>query len=341
MTAIENLEKLLRVRPKKWLVTGAAGFIGSNLVERLLELDQQVVGLDNFSTGYPHNLIDLEKEAGRKWERFKFIEADIQDLSACRKACDGADIILHQAALGSVPRSIDDPIGSTRSNVEGFLHMLVAARDCGAKRFVYASSSAVYGDCPDSPKFEQNIGRALSPYAVTKYVNELYADVFALSYGVESVGLRYFNVFGKRQDPNGAYAAVIPRWMDAFLKGERPIIYGDGQTTRDFCYIENVVDANLLAGAGDDPRAINNVFNIACGDSTSLLELCGIIRGSVAGCKLDAQAIEPVFEDFRKGDIRHSLADISRAREFLGYEPVFSVKQGMEVTAKWYVNRSL
>ncbi len=339
MRVNEELEKKLRSRPQKWLVTGAAGFIGSNLVERLLKIDQHVVGLDNLSTGHRHNLIDVEKEVGPKWERFTFIEADIRELEACRKACDGAEIILHQAALGSVPRSIKDPISTARSNIDGFIHMLVAARDCGARRFVYASSSSVYGDCPDSPKIENNIGRALSPYAVSKYVDELYAGVFSLTYGVESIGLRYFNVFGKRQDPNGAYAAVIPRWMDAFLNGKQPVIYGDGKTARDFCYIENVINANLLAATAADPSAVDKVFNIACGRSTSLSELYTIIRNSVAAYKPEVLSIEPIFEGFRKGDVRHSLADVSMAKGLLGYEPAFNVEQGIEKTAEWYVKR--
>lgn len=337
MPGFKDLEKVLKNKPKKWLVTGAAGFIGSNLVETLLHLGQEVVGLDNLSTGYYHNLSDLEKEVGEKWAHFTFLEADIQDLDGCRKGCEGVDFILHQAALGSVPGSIDDPIGTTRSNVAGFVNMLVAANESGAKRFVYASSSSVYGDNPVLPKAENNLGRALSPYAVTKCVNELYADVFALSYGMECVGLRYFNVFGKRQDPQGAYAAVIPRWMDAFINGKQPIIYGDGQTTRDFCYIENVVSANLLAATTENLDAVNEVFNIACGESTSLLALCNIIRNSIAVYIPEARPIEPVFEDFRKGDIFHSVADISKAKNLLGYEPALSVEAGMEETAKWYV----
>lgn len=339
MSKINHIQADLRANPKKWLITGVAGFIGSSLLEALLDLGQTVIGLDDFSTGHQANLDDVEKQLGTAaWKRFHFIEGDIRNISDCRKACNGADYVLHQAALGSVPRSIDDPITTNQCNVDGFVHMLVAARDAGVKRFVYAASSSTYGDHPALPKVENQIGRPLSPYAVTKYVNELYADVFATTYGLESIGLRYFNVFGRRQDPEGAYAAVIPKWIGAFLNGQQPLINGDGETSRDFCYIDNVVEANLLAAAATNQEAINKVYNVAYGRRTTLNELFDMIKQGLLPFRPELESIEPVYGPPRKGDVRHSLADIALAQTLLGYEPKFDVKQGMTKTVAWFVN---
>jgi UDP-N-acetylglucosamine 4-epimerase len=320
------------------LITGVAGFIGSNLLEALLLAGQKVVGLDNFSTGKQKNLDAVHSSVGPEaWSCFRFHKGDIRDLDDCRAACKGVDFALHQAALGSVPRSIEDPILTNQSNIDGFLNMLVAARDAKVKRFVYAASSSTYGDHPGLPKVEDKIGRPLSPYAVTKYVNELYADVFARTYGMESIGLRYFNVFGKRQDPEGAYAAVIPKWMGQLLRKEAPVVNGDGETSRDFCYIDNVVQANCLSALSTESSAVNRVYNIAFGERTSLNELFASIRAGVAASLPEVQAIEPYYGPERAGDVRHSLADISLARKYLGYAPEVDVKKGMEMTVKWYV----
>ena len=341
MSKIDEVINQLKTYPKKWLITGVAGFIGSNLLEELLRLGQTIVGLDNFSTGKPENLEDVRKEVGRdKWKKFLFIEADIRNLDDCLKACEGVDFVLHQAALGSVPRSIDDPIKTNQSNIDGFLNMVVASRDMEVRRIVYAASSSTYGDHPDLPKVEDRIGRPLSPYAVTKYVNELYADVFAKTYGLECIGLRYFNVFGKRQDPNGAYAAVIPKWINAILKGERLVIYGDGETSRDFCYIDNAVQANLLAAKSSNPEALNKVYNVAYGERTTLNQLFQLIKNNLVSYKADIVTIKPQYEPFRKGDVRHSLADISRANALLGYEPRYDVEVGMKETLEWYARNS-
>jgi UDP-N-acetylglucosamine 4-epimerase len=311
----------LQQTPKTWLVTGCAGFIGSNLLERLLRLGQNVVGLDNFSTGFRHNLDQVEEAVGPEpWTQFRFIEGDIRDLDTCRRACEGADIVLHQAALGSVPRSIDDPVTSHASNVTGYLNMLVAARDAKVGRFVYAASSAAYGDSPALPKVEEVIGNPLSPYAAGKFMNELYAGVFARCYGMETIGLRYFNVFGPRQDPDGAYAAVIPKWIAAMLRGETVYINGDGATARDFCYIENVVQVNLLAGLVRNPAALNQVYNVALNDPEFV---CG----------------DPTYRDFRPGDVRFSRADIAKAKRLLGYRPTHRVREGLERAIDWYVAR--
>lgn len=322
--------------PRRWLVTGAAGFIGSNLVETLLRLDQEVVGLDNFSTGHSRNLDEVRAAVGDRAERFHFIEGDIRDLDTCRAACDGVGLVLHQAALGSVPRSLADPITSNASNVTGFLNVLVAARDAGVRRLVYAASSSTYGDHPGLPKVEDVIGRPLSPYAVTKYVNELYASVFQRSYGLETVGLRYFNVFGRRQDPAGAYAAVIPRWVANLLNGEPCRINGDGETSRDFCYIENVVQANLLA-ATVDTGATDQVYNVAVGERTTLNSLFRMIRDGLAEHDPEIAGAEPEYRAFRPGDVRHSLADISKARAQLGYAPTHSVREALGEALLWYV----
>lgn len=313
-------------------MTGVAGFIGSNLLEELLKLDQPVVGLDNFSTGHPANL-DKVKElvTPEQWARFSFIEGDIQNLATCAEACGGVELVLHQAALGSVPRSITHPIRSHESNVSGFLNMLVAARDAGVKRFVYASSSSVYGDDPSLPKREETVGKPLSPYTATKAINEIYADVFARTYGLPTVGLRYFNVFGPRQDPNGPYAAVIPLWMAALLKGEPVFINGDGTTSRDFCFVANAVQANLLAATTGNPEALNQVYNIAVGERTTLNELFELTRSQVNAHGHDARNQTPVYREFRPGDVPHSLADISKARKLLGYAPQYRVADGLEL----------
>jgi len=336
---IDTVQDEIRRQPRSWLVTGAAGFIGSNLVERLLSLGQRVIGLDNFSTGYRHNLDDVRACVGEEaWARFEFIDGDIRDLDTCRRACDGVDYVLHQAALGSVPRSLADPIATNASNVTGFLNMLVAARDAKVKRFVYAASSSTYGDHPGLPKVEDKIGRPLSPYAVTKYVNELYADVFQRSYGIECVGLRYFNVFGRRQDPNGAYAAVIPKWVGQLLAGERCRINGDGETSRDFCYIENVVQANLLAAVVVGEGVTGEVYNVAVGDRTTLNQLYAAIRDGIARYRPEVAGLEPVYGDFRPGDVRHSQADVSKARQRLGYAPTHDLGRGLEEALEWYLS---
>ena len=326
---------------KTWLVTGCAGFIGSNLVESLLQRGQKVVGLDNFSTGFQHNLDQVQAAVGpEKWASFHFIQGDIRSLETCRQACAGVDYVLHEAALGSVPRSIDDPITSHESNVTGFLNMLVAARDAKVKRFVYAASSAAYGDHPALPKVEETIGRPLSPYGAGKYMNELYADVFGRCYGLETVGLRYFNVFGPRQDPDGAYAAVIPKWIAAMLRGETVYINGDGETARDFCFIDNVVQANILAATVDNPEAANRVYNVALGDQTSLNELFASLRDLLSARDETFTCAPAVYREFRPGDVRFSRADISKAERLLGFNPTVRVHEGLERALDWYV-RSL
>lgn len=337
MSAWEQLAAELPRAPRAWLVTGVAGFIGSNLLETLLRLEQRVVGLDNFATGKRANLGQVRaRVTPQQWARFTFIEGDICDLVACRRACAGVDVVLHQAALGSVPRSMEAPLDTHAANVTGFLHMLVAARDAGVKRFVYASSSAVYGDSPDLPKTEERIGRPLSPYAASKWMNEIYADTFARVYGIESIGLRYFNVFGPRQDPDGPYAAVIPQWIAALLRQQPVFINGDGETSRDFCYIENVVQANLLAATTPNPAAINQVFNVALGRRTTLNELFALIQTALRRRDPSLPETQPRYRDFRPGDVRHSLADIAKARRLLGYEPMCSVEEGLERAIDWY-----
>lgn len=331
-----NIQRDLRASPAKWLVTGCAGFIGSNLLETLLKLDQHVVGLDNFATGHQRNLDEVrDSVTADQWARFMLIEGDICDLSACQKAMAGVDYVLHQAALGSVPRSLKDPITTNNVNIGGFLNMLVAARDAKVKTFVYAASSSTYGDHPALPKVEENIGNPLSPYAVTKYVNELYADVFARSYGFRSIGLRYFNVFGKRQDPNGAYAAVIPKWTAAMIQGDDVTINGDGETSRDFCFVDNAVQANLLAAMAPE-EGLNQVYNVAVSGRTTLNELYGFLAKTLGeqGVQYTKQ---PVYADFRAGDVRHSQADISKISQRLGYQPAFDILRGLEVAMPWYV----
>jgi len=337
MTLYKQLVGNLPAAPKTWLITGVAGFIGSNLLQTLLELNQIAIGLDNFSTGHQHNLDEVKALVGEdNWARFKFIEGDICDLNACREACAGVDYVLHQAALGSVPRSIEDPITTNANNITGFLNMLVAAKDAQVKSFTYAASSSTYGDHPALPKVEENIGNPLSPYAVTKYVNELYADVFAKSYGFKTIGLRYFNIFGKRQDPNGAYAAVVPKWTSAMLKNEDVFINGDGETSRDFCFIENAVQANLLSAVANDD-AKNQVYNVAVGDRTSLNDLFEAIKAALAenGKYYERPA---VFRGFRAGDVRHSQAEITKASANLGYQPEYRILDGIAKAMPWYIN---
>ena len=327
-TALQHIRSGGRSGGRTWLVTGAAGFIGSHLAEQLLKLGQTVVGLDNFSTGKRENL-----PAG-----IRFIEGDIRNPETCAQACAQVDVVLHQAALGSVPRSIDDPLASTASNVSGFLNMQVAARDAGVKRFVYASSSAVYGDHPALPKVEAITGRAVSPYGLTKQINELYADVFEVCYGFRSIGLRYFNVFGPRQDPNGAYASVIPAWIGALLRGEVPYINGDGTAGRDFCHIDNVVQANLLAATVEEPAALGQAYNIALGDQTSLTELFELIRDGVAVRFPHVKQVKAVHREPRRGDLQFSRADISKAARLLGYRPAVRIMEGLQRTIDWYAD---
>ncbi len=336
-SAYDTLQDQLRRQPRHWLVTGAAGFIGSHLIETLLQLEQTVTGLDNFATGHRHNLDAVRASVGdAAWSRFRFIEGDIRQLADCQAACTGVQIVLHQAALGSVPRSLADPITSNAVNVSGFLNMLVAARDANVQRFVYAASSSTYGDHPGLPKMEDVIGKPLSPYAVTKLVNELYADVFGRSYGLQSIGLRYFNVFGPRQDPNGAYAAVIPKWAAAILAGETVFINGDGLTSRDFCYVANAVQANLLAGTVQDAAAVNQVYNVAVGDQTDLNQLHGMLVAALQAQRPGLAGQGPAYRGFRDGDVRHSRADISKAARLLGYTPSHTIRAGLEIAASWY-----
>ncbi len=336
MSKYDELRSAMKQAPSTWLVTGCAGFIGSNLIEHLLKLGQKVVGLDNFLTGYQKNLDMVEALVGPEaWANFKFIKGDIRDLDTCREACKGVDHVLHEAALGSVPRSIDDPILTNSCNITGYLNMLVAARDAGVKSFVYAASSSTYGDSQELPKVEDHIGHPLSPYAVTKYVDELYADVFARCYSFTPVGLRYFNVFGQRQDPFGAYAAVIPQWFASLLRGETVYVNGDGETSRDFCYIDNVVQANLLASFAKE-EARNTVYNVAFGQRTTLNELFKLIKTEVVRHKPEAASVESVHRDFRAGDVRHSLANIDKAKTLLGYDPKFSVFDGLHLAGDWY-----
>lgn len=378
MSAYETTQQNLLSNPKTWLITGVAGFIGSNLLEKLLKLNQSVIGLDNFSTGHHHNLDDVKNSVTiEQWQRFKFIEGDIRDAETCQSIFkvtgqtnehfterssehpanqptqNAIDYVLHQAALGSVPRSIENPIATNQSNSDGFLNMLVAARDANVKRFVYAASSSTYGDHPDLPKVENKIGKPLSPYAVTKLVNELYADVFARTYGVETVGLRYFNVFGPRQDPNGAYAAVIPRWIAAMMQNQPVYINGDGQTSRDFCFVDNAVQANILAATADipgtqinntgatDSKVISEVYNVAYSGRTTLTELFIGIKKSLEVTFSNASIDDPIYREFRAGDIRHSQADISMAKTHLGYEPSHDVYAGLQQTVGWFLEKGL
>ncbi|ENW21510.1 UDP-glucose 4-epimerase [Acinetobacter haemolyticus CIP 64.3 = MTCC 9819] len=338
MSQYQSVCEQLKQQPKIWLITGVAGFIGSNLLETLLKLDQKIIGLDNFATGHQHNLDEVQSlVTTEQWARFTFIQGDIRNLEDCQKACANVDYVLHQAALGSVPRSIADPITTNAANITGFLNMLVAARDAQVKSFTYAASSSTYGDHPALPKVEENIGNPLSPYAVTKYVNELYADVFARTYDFKCIGLRYFNVFGKRQDPNGAYAAVIPKWTAAMIQGDDVFINGDGETSRDFCFIENTVQANILAATTINEEAKNQVYNVAVGDRTTLNDLFNAIKFALGENKVIYEK-EPVYRDFRAGDVRHSQASVEKIQKFLGYEPKFRIDKGINIAMQWYVN---
>lgn len=340
MTAYESIKKQLQDQPRTWLVTGVAGFVGSNLLETLLKLDQRVVGLDNFSTGYQHNLDEVQSLVSTtQWSKFKFVNGDIRKIEDCHSVCSNVDYVLHQAALGSVPRSIQDPINTNQSNIDGFLNMLVAARDAQVTRFVYAASSSTYGDHPDLPKVEHKIGKPLSPYAVTKLVNELYADVFAKTYGFKTIGLRYFNIFGRRQNPNGAYAAVIPKWISSMIKNEDVYINGDGETSRDFCYVENAMQANLLAATASNEDATNQVYNVAVGERTSLNQLYIHLKDGLSKRFPHLKECQPIYRDFRGGDVRHSLADVSKGNKLLGYEPTHRILEGLTEAMVWYLNQ--
>jgi UDP-N-acetylglucosamine 4-epimerase len=339
MTKYEEVKIDLQVNTKTWLVTGVAGFIGSNLLEHLLLLNQTVVGLDNFATGHQHNLDEVKGEvSNEQWARFNFIEGDIRNIETCKQAVSDVDYVLHQAALGSVPRSINDPATTNDVNISGFLNMLIAARDEKVKSFTYAASSSTYGDHPALPKVEDNIGNPLSPYAVTKYVNELYADVFAKTYNFKTIGLRYFNVFGKRQDPDGAYAAVIPKWTAAMINNEEVFINGDGETSRDFCFIENTVQMNILAATANDDAKVQ-VYNVAVGDRTTLNTLYNSIQNSLINNGVFSDR-KPTYRDFRAGDVRHSQANISKAEKLLGYKPEFNIQQGINKAMPWYTEYS-
>ncbi|WP_193834229.1 MULTISPECIES: NAD-dependent epimerase/dehydratase family protein [Pseudomonadota] len=337
MTTYQQVTDILVNEPKTWLITGVAGFIGSNLLETLLLLNQKVVGLDNFATGFQHNLDEVQSLiTAEQWQRFTFIEGDIRNLTDCQTACTGVDYVLHQAALGSVPRSIADPINTNDTNISGFLNMLIAARDAKVASFTYAASSSTYGDHPALPKVEDAIGNPLSPYAVTKYVNELYADVFSRTYGFKTIGLRYFNIFGKRQTPDGAYAAVIPKWTAAMIAGDEVFINGDGDTSRDFNFIENAVQANILAATATE-EAKNQVYNVAVGGRTTLNTLFSALKEHLSANGV-SYTQDPVYRDFRAGDVRHSQADISKIQNALGYAPQFDIIQGIEKAMPWYVN---
>ncbi len=338
MLQYDKIRNELHGEPKRWLITGVAGFIGSQLLEELLRLDQQVVGLDNFSTGKRENLDDVRAIVGeQRWRRFSLIEGDIRHLGTCRKACNGAEVVLHQAALGSVPRSIEDPLGCNENNVRGSINVLQAACDERVKRVVYAASSAVYGDHPGLPKVEDAIGRPLSPYAVSKQVNELYAYVFSLLYDIETIGLRYFNVFGPRQDPDGAYAAVIPRWISAMSKGETVFINGTGETSRDFCYVTNAVQANLLAATTTCRQAVNQVYNVALNNSTTLNELFYKLQERILYYFDHVRGTKPIYRDFRPGDVLHSQADINKAEQLRGYAPTHTIDKGLDAAMGWYM----
>ena len=340
MSKYNDVKNQLKQNPKIWLITGVAGFIGSNLLETLLLLNQKVIGLDNFATGHQHNLDEVQSQVSdEQWQNFSFVRGDIRHIEDCQKALtfesQTVDYVLHQAALGSVPRSIADPILTNSTNITGFVNMLTAAKDAEVSTFVYAASSSTYGDHPALPKVEEHIGKPLSPYAVTKYVNELYADVFHKTYGLNAIGLRYFNVFGKRQDPNGAYAAVIPKWTAAMYNNDDVLINGDGETSRDFCFIENAVQANILAATSID-KAKNEIYNVALGDRTTLNSLFDCLKESLNNNNI-VYSKSPIYQGFRAGDVRHSQACITKAEELLGYEPEYRIKAGIEKAMTWYV----
>jgi len=344
---LEKVEKQHRHK-STWLITGVAGFIGSNLLEALLILNQNVVGIDNFETGFRKNIDEAINDAtnyckknNRTLGQFTFIEADIRNIEDCKKATKNVNYILHQAALGSVPRSIEDPARTNSTNISGFLNMLIAARDNKVDKFIYAASSSTYGDHPELPKKEEIIGNPLSPYAVTKLVNELYADVFNRIYNLDSIGLRYFNIFGKRQNPNGAYAAVIPQWINSLINNESVFINGDGETSRDFCYIENAIQMNLLAAISNNSSSLNKVYNVAVGDRTSLNQLFDLISAELLNNKFDNLQDKPYYRDFRAGDVKHSLADINRANRYLKYTPSHNIREGLSECIEWYINNNL
>lgn len=339
MNKFNALKSSLLKEPSTWMITGVAGFIGSNLLETLLNLNQRVVGLDNFSTGHVHNLQEVQASIKTdQWKNFHLFEGDIRNLNDCYAACAGVDHVLHQAALGSVPRSIKDPIATNDVNVSGFLNILTAAKDRKARSFTYAASSSTYGDHPGLPKIEENIGAPLSPYAVTKYVNELYAGVFARCYGFKTVGLRYFNVYGKRQDPAGDYAAVIPKWISSIIKKETVFINGDGKTSRDFCHIDNVVQANLLAAFANE-NSLDKIYNIAVGESTSLNQLFNQLIENLSLSGID-RSQRPIYREFRDGDVKHSLANIDKAKNLLGFEPTCRTAEGLKATVDWYLSKN-
>ena len=347
MTCYVEVQEHLKLNQYTWLVTGAAGFVGSNLVEKLLILNQKVIGLDNFETGFHYNIEQALEDAKSNLrgqglelvqENFSLIVGDIRKLDDCSSACAGVDYILHQAALGSVPRSIEDPVATNEANINGFVNMLVASRDAKVKRFVYAASSSSYGDNPDLPKVEHMTGNPLSPYAVTKIVNELYANVFAKNYDFKTIGLRYFNIFGKRQDPDGAYAAVIPKWVAAILNKEDVYINGDGETSRDFCYIDNTVQMNLLAATTDNDEATNQVYNVALNDRTSLTKLHQMIEERLIERVEGLEKKKPIYREFRSGDVRHSQASIDKAKKLLDYQPKYKISEGMDEAIDWYIN---
>jgi UDP-N-acetylglucosamine 4-epimerase len=343
MNEYEKLKEHLKKNQNTWLITGVAGFIGSNLLEKLLILNQKVIGLDNFDTGYQYNIDQAIRDANKTCDKdlsnnFEFINGDIKNLNDCKKACDGVDYVLHQAALGSVPRSIEDPINTNKANIDGFLNILVASKDSKVKGFVYATSSSTYGDYPGLPKVEDKTGKPLSPYAVTKTVNELYANVFANTYGFKTIGLRYFNVYGKRQDPNSSYAAVIPKWISAILNNEEVFINGDGETSRDFCYISDTVQINILAAMTKNKDATNQIYNVALNKRTSLKELYEIIENGIIEKTKGLKKKDPIYRDFRDGDVRHSQANIDKARKLLNYDPKYPISDGMDETIDWYIN---
>lgn len=334
---LKNLTERLKEDKRTWLVTGCAGFIGSNILEFLLNSEQKVVGLDNFSTGKKENLNEIKDAVGDYWSNFRFIEGDVSQIEDCFGAIKGVDHVLHQAALGSVPRSIKDPLASHNSNVNGHLNMLHAATTEKVKSFVFASSSSVYGDNADLPKHEDIIGNQLSPYAVTKYVNELYAKVFRMHYGINTLGIRYFNVFGRRQNPDSVYAAVIPKWIKLMMNNEAISIYGDGSTSRDFCYIDNVIQMNILASLSEDKKAFGEIYNCAFSDTTSLNDLYKTLKSLIESKDSKIRVQQPNYLEFRDGDIKHSLACIDKAKEKLGYYPSHSLTEGMKETIDWYL----
>lgn len=339
MSKYLKVQKYLNSHQSSWLITGVAGFIGSNLLETLLKLNQKVVGLDNFSTGNKGNLDEVQSLVTKKqWMNFKFIKGDISNLKTCELACKNIDYVLHQAAIGSVPRSIKDPIRTNKSNITGFLNILLAAKNSNVKNFVYAASSSTYGDHKKLPKTEHIIGSPLSPYAVTKYVNELYADVFNKAYGFNSIGLRYFNVFGKRQTPKSTYAAVIPKWINSIIRNNEIFINGDGKTSRDFCFIDNAIQANILAATTENIDALNQIFNVAVGDRTSLNELYKMLK-ILTSNQFNERHSKLIYRDFREGDVRHSQADISKAKNLLGYKPTHNVKKGLKETVEWHISQ--